>query len=60
MYDVSFFYDVEDEYNGEIMISSVREDKVFDTWEEVKEYRDSLRSCPWISNISVIDNTVEI
>ena len=60
MYDVTFYYDVEDEFDSVSFIATVHEDKVFDTWEEVIAYRDELRSCPWISNISVIDNTVDI
>lgn len=58
-YQVTFMYDVEDEFDDLPIIETVREDKEFDDWEDVIAYRDELRSCPWISNISVIDNTIE-
>ena len=57
MYDMVYIYDVEDEFDGEVYVSTVREEKEFDTWEEAMAYRDELRSCPWISNITVVDQT---
>ena len=57
MYLVQFIYDVEDECDGVVYKSTACEDKEFKTWDEVKEYRDELRSCPWISNITVVDQT---
>lgn len=58
-YSVSFTYDVEDEFDDMPIVETVREDKEFDDWDDVILYSDELRSCPWISNVSVIDNTID-
>ena len=58
-YQVTFMYDVEDEFDDLPIIETVREDKEFDEWDDVILYRDELRACPWISNISIFDNTIE-
>ena len=54
-YIVAFTYNVEDEP----FTSTVTEEKDFATWDEAREYYDSLRSCPWISNITMTDITTD-
>ena len=55
-YKAIITYDVEDDYNGETLSTYVREDKEFDSWDDVIMYCDGLNSCPWISNLNVSVN----
>ena len=59
-YNVTFTYDVEDEFDDIPIVETVEETKEFDDWDDVILYRDELRACPWISNITLTDNTVDI